>query len=79
MCVCASFDVNIAVTPGSRLEILFENLWTNKLPSNSKTSASLLIWLICQLLKVVLEGIGSVQFSRSVVSDSLRPHESQQV
>ena len=61
VCVCASFDVNIAVTPGSRLEILFENLWTNKLPSNSKTSASLLIRLICKLLKVVLEGISSVQ------------------
>ena len=61
--MCASFDVNIAVTPGSRLEILFENLWTNKLPSNSKTSASLLIRLICKLLKVALEGISSVQFS----------------
>ena len=59
VCVCAraGFDVNVAVTPGSRLKILFENLWTNKLPSNYKTSASLLILLTCKLLKVVLEGI----------------------
>ena len=44
------------------------------LASNSKHLSGSLISIYCFLSSVIVQ---SVQFSRSVVSDSLRPHESQ--
>ena len=64
-------------TQVSRIADRFFTICATRTSLSSGLKSVFLIFLLSSLLKSLKIQLSSVQFSRSVVSDSLRPHESQ--